>query len=71
MIYKRFDTTKSFEIQIINDNEFEPVEQFEITVTSKKNAIVLTPVILVTILCDEDGQNDEGIVNKDLIECLF
>ena len=68
MIYKRFDTTKSFEIQIINDNESEPVEQFEITVTSKKNAIVLTPVILVTILCDENGQNDEGIVNKDLIE---
>ena len=68
MIYKEFDTTKSFEIQIINDNESEPVEQFEITVTSLKNAIVLTPVILVTILCDENGQNDEGIVKKDLIE---
>jgi len=52
------DITMTFNITINDDSDAEGDEDFEITVTPVRNIVVLTPVIRVTILCDE---NDGGI----------
>lgn len=57
--YSKGETTQSFEIKMINDNEPEPTEQFKVTITSRMNVIVLTPVII----CDEDDGNDKGTMH--------
>ena len=43
------ETVATFDVYIIADDEDEPDEVFEITVTSVQTAIVLTPVIRITI----------------------
>lgn len=58
LIYRVGRTIVSFDVTIIDDPEAEGNEAFEIAVTPIQNIIVLTPVIRVTILCDE---NDGGI----------
>ena len=52
------EVTMTFDITINDDSDAEGDEDFEITVTPIRNIVVLTPVIRVTILCDE---NDGGI----------
>ena len=52
------EVTMTFVITIKDDSDPEGDEDFEITVTPVRNIVVLTPVIRVTILCDE---NDGGI----------
>ena len=54
----RREVTKTFDITINDDSVAEYDEDFELTVTPVRNVVVLTPVIRVTILCDE---NDRGI----------
>ena len=54
----RREVTKTFDIIINDDSDAEDDEDFELTVTPVRNIVVLTPVIRVTILCDE---NDGGI----------
>lgn len=61
---------KSFEVKIINDNDTELIEHFEISVTAVKNAIVLTPVIHVTILCDEDDGGKLFRTTKQIVYTL-
>ena len=55
----RREVTMTFDITIIDDSDAEDDEDFELTVTPVRNIIVLTPVIRVTILCDE---SDGGIL---------
>ena len=52
------DITMTLNITINDDSDAEDDEDFEITVTPVRNIVILTPVIRVTILCDE---NDGGI----------
>ena len=54
----RREATMTFDIIINDDSDAEDDEDFELTVTPVRNIVVLTPVIRVTILCDE---NDGGI----------
>ena len=42
-------TEATVDVSIIDDDQDEPDEAFEITVTSLQTAIVLTPVIRITI----------------------
>jgi len=61
----RREVTMTFEITINDDSDAEGDEDFEITVTPVRNIVVLTPVIRVTILCDEnDGGKSHLLYDK-------
>jgi len=67
LIYRprRPDITMTFDITINDDSDPEGDEDFEITVTPVRNIVVLTPVIRVTILCDEnDGGKSHLLYDK-------